>query len=276
MADKQYKLNFRGVRGSRCVSAANVARYGGHTTCVDVQLSPTRWLIIDCGLGLCSLSSELRSKIPLEGFDFDVLMTHYHLDHLIGLSYFEPLYNPSCRFTFRGFPWGEMGVQETLERLLGPPWFPVPLGKTASSKTYVDLTGEPFEIDGLSIRTARVKHPQGATAYRLEHAGGSLVFATDTEHGDAGCEELLSLTHRSDVLIHDAQYTPEEFEGFRGRGHSTWQHAVEVARRAEAAQLILFHHDPERTDEELDRIVEAAGKEFPGAQAAREGMSISF
>jgi phosphoribosyl 1,2-cyclic phosphodiesterase len=213
----------------------------------------------------------------VEGVHFHVLLTHYHWDHVEGLPFFRPLYDPRCSFTFYGFPWQDLGVQQALETGLRPPWFPIPIGDTASSKTFVDLTESAFGVDRISVSTTRLCHPQGARAFRLEHSGRAIVFATDTEHGDGKCDAgLLDLSKGANVLIHDAQYTPEEYDYHRGHGHSTWRHALEVARGSDAEQLILFHHDPDRSDDDLDSVVAQARSEFEHVEGAREGTSLSL
>jgi phosphoribosyl 1,2-cyclic phosphodiesterase len=250
-------------------------RYGGNTTCADVRLSDDEWLILDCGTGIRELHSELPRTAPEGGLRFHVLLTHYHRDHLEGLPFFRPLHDPACSFTFYGFPWEGMGVREALDVGLRPPWFPVPIGDTPAAKSYVDLTGGPFRISGVEVATARLSHPQGSTAYRLERSGRALVFATDTEYGDGERDALLvELSRGADVLIHDAQYTPEEYGDHRGHGHSTWRHALEAARIGSVERLVLFHHDPDRSDDELDAIVRQARSSFPKVEGAREGASV--
>jgi phosphoribosyl 1,2-cyclic phosphodiesterase len=275
MSEKGLKLTFRGVRGSICRAGSDVLRYGGNTTCADIRLTDDEWLILDCGTGMLALHAELPRRPTGKGRHFHVLLTHYHRDHLEGLPFFKPLYDPACSFTFYGFPWGSIGVQEALETGLRPPWFPLPIGETGSSKSYVDLTGTPFRIGSIDVTTARLFHPQGSTAYRLDHSGRSVVFATDTEYGDRDCDAgLVNLSRGASVLIHDAQYTPGEYDDHRGQGHSTWMHALEIARRCDAERLVLFHHDPDRSDDELDAIVEHARSIFAHVECAREGGSL--
>jgi phosphoribosyl 1,2-cyclic phosphodiesterase len=273
--ERRLKLTFRGVRGSICRPGGKFLRYGGNTTCADVRLSEREWLILDCGSGMPELHPELPATVPQGGLRFHVLLTHYHRDHLEGLPFFRPLHDPACSFTFYGFPWESMGVREALETGLRPPWFPVPIGDTPSTKSYVDLTGSPLRIDGIKVSTARLSHPQGSTAYRLERSGGTVVFATDTEYGDDELDaRLVELSRGAKVLIHDAQYTPDEYDDYRGHGHSTWRHAVEIARAGAVERLVLFHHDPERSDDELDAIAEQARSAFAAVECAREGASI--
>lgn len=208
---------------------------------------------------------------------FDVLFTHYHWDHLMGLPFFAPLYEGDSHLAFHGAPYRQRTVQEILETAIGPPWFSVALSDTPSRKDYVNLTGDGIEVGPFAVRTARLSHPQGVTAYRVEHAGGSMVLATDVECGDTGTDpELVALSRNVDVLVHDAQYTPDELPAMRGRGHSSWRQAVETARASGARRLILYHHDPARTDDEIDAVVREAAREFPDVEAAREGSSFEF
>jgi len=208
---------------------------------------------------------------------FDVLFTHYHWDHLQGLPFFGPLYDPGAHFTFHGFPVRERGVRELLETAIGPPWFPVALSDTPSTKHYLDLTSAPLEVGPFLVHSARLSHPQGVTAYRIEHGDGAMVVATDVECGnDEDDAALVALSRDVDVLVHDAQYTPDELPTLRGRGHSSWRQAVDTARRSGARRLILFHHDPRRTDADIDALVREAARELPAVEGAREGSEFEF
>lgn len=268
-------LTFRGVRGSLCRAGKDYFKYGGNTTCLELRMSDTEWLILDCGTGMHALNSELPHRASKEGLHFHVLLTHFHRDHLEGLPFFMPLYDPACSFTFYGFPWADMGVRQVLEEGIRPPWFPLNVGGTASSKDYIDLSGDPLRIGGVEVSMTRLNHPQGSTAYRLDHGGRAVVFATDIEHGDPESDaRLVELSSGVDVLIHDAQYTPAEYDLHRGHGHSTWTGALQAARDCGAKNLVLFHHDPNRSDTELDDIVRQARATFPHVEAAREGNSL--
>lgn len=274
MNEQPLNLTIRGARGSAPTPGPHTLRYGGHTTCLELALSPGHRIIVDCGSGLRSLNADLPRVPSPDGLRFEVFLTHYHSDHLEGLRLFQPLYDARSEFVFHGFRSANGGVQRALEGSMSPPWFPVPLQETASAKRFVDLTGDPVEIEGVRVSSAPVGHPQGAVGYRLERGRGSIAFVTDSEPGDPEVDaSVRELARGAGVLIHDAQYTPDEYEArFRNWGHSSWRHAVEVARESGAKRLVLFHHDPDRTDDELDRIVEQARREFPNTDAAREGM----
>jgi len=277
MKEQSYEVVFRGTRGSRCATGIGFSKYGGNTSCLEVPLADRHRLLLDCGSGLRNLAADLPDPAPTGRLRFDVLLSHYHQDHIEGLPLFDPLYHPDCRFTFYGTPWQDRGVGEILSGILAPPWFPIPFSRTASAKEFVDLTGDPIHLENLSIRMARLCHPQGVTAFRLDHPGGSLVYATDVECGDEKLDgALIELAAGADVLVHDAQFTPEDYEAYRGRGHSSWGHAVAVAHTAGVQRLVLFHHDPDRTDDQVDAILERARAEFPGAMAAKEGDRLSF
>lgn len=277
MSSRPYVLTIRGARGSTPTSGRNIVRYGGNTTCLEVALAPNRRLILDCGSGLRSLHEDLPRDPPPEGREFHVFLTHYHWDHLEGLPFFPPIYDRRSTFVFHGFVHEATDVRSALEGALRPPWFPMSLGETASVKSYVNLGVDTLAVEELQVIPVLLHHPQGIAGYRLEHDGHSVVLATDTERGDPVADAALSaLAHRADVLIHDAQYTPDEYAAKHGWGHSTWEHAVAAARDAEVRRLLLFHHDPERSDDEVDALVEAAREEFPEVEGAREGMTLSL
>jgi phosphoribosyl 1,2-cyclic phosphodiesterase len=253
-----------------------MARYGGNTTCLEIVVGSRRRLLVDCGSGLVGVAAGLTRSGADDPVQFDVFLTHYHLDHLQGLPFFEPLYQARNRFTFYGFaPPGET-LQSAVEGFVRPPWFPVSMRETASQKRYVDLDDAPVRVGGVSVSAVRLSHPQGITAFRLQ-GNRSIVFATDVERGDPSRDAALStLASGADLLIHDAQYTVDEYERRRGWGHSTWRHAVDAAREAGVERLLLFHHDPSRTDEELDEIVTRAREIFPRVSGAREGMRFEL
>jgi ribonuclease BN (tRNA processing enzyme) len=159
-----------------------------------------------------------------------------------------------------------------------PPWFPISIDETPAQKAYVDLVGQDLHIGGLVVSHDGLAHPQGVLAYRIDHDGRSVVIATDTERGDAASDAALARLARDvDVLIHDAQYTPEEYaESYEGWGHSTWSHAVDAAVEAGARRLVLTSHDPERSDEAVDGIVALARSRFASTEAGYEGLVIEI
>jgi phosphoribosyl 1,2-cyclic phosphodiesterase len=249
------------------VSGDAFTRYGGRTTAFAVTAEETS-LILDCGTGLVAVADRAATE-------WHVLLTHYHSDHLQGLQFFEPLFRPGVSFTFYGHRPENMSLRSAIAGYFEPPFFPVTLDETASTKRFVELGSGPISIGSIEVAHSRLNHPQQATAYRLSRGGSSIVVATDHEAGDPKADgALIELAGDADVLVHDAQYTPDDYEAHRGWGHSTWEDAVKAATAAGAGRLVLTSHDPWRSDDEIDSIVAEAQDHFPHVAAAREGMVI--
>ena len=264
----------RGARGSVPVSGPQFARYGGATTCFEIRMATDHRLLVDLGTGALSLHDELPEGSPLH---FSVLFTHLHWDHTLALPFLKPLYSPQSRFDFYGQEVGGMGIEEALDRVMRPPWFPVSFRSTPAHKRFHHLDGSPFRIEDIDVTPARLHHPDGVTAYRFERDGASLVIATDIEHGDPAADQrLLELCRGTDALVSDAQYLPAEYEREKvGWGHSTWRSATTLAEAAGVGHLYLTSHDPARTDEQIDEILTHARDAFPRSDMAREGMTIT-
>ena len=268
------ELVIHGVRGSTPVGGQDTARYGGQTICLSADAGEGRFVMVDLGTGLRAFQAELPPRTG--GYEFHVFLTHYHWDHLQGLPFFLPLYDPGNRFTFYGYPWENMGVEELIAGTFRPPWFPVSLVETEAAKRYVALGEGPVRVGDLQVTWTRLNHPQGVTGYRIDGPAASVVIATDHESGDPEFDQALyELGNGTDVLIHDAQYTDGEYEmHYEGWGHSTWSHAVEAARATGARRLVLISHDPSHGDDAVDQIVADARLEFEHLDAAREGMVL--
>lgn len=278
MADARLALRFWGARGTIPTPNADHLRYGGNTSCLSVALGPHEHLILDCGSGLRMLGRELGPPPAGVSRRFHVLLSHYHFDHLEGLPYFPPLYDPRSRFTFHGFDPEGSSVRRALEEFVRAPYFPVAFAGAPAERECVAIGREPLSVGPLRIASLPLNHPDGSLAWRLDHGPSRVVYATDHEHGhpdiDAALEEF---SRGADALIYDATYIPAEYESLRrGWGHSTWYAAVSLARAAEVRRLVLFHHHSEHTDDELDRLLAVARAEFPSTDLAAEGMQLLF
>lgn len=260
-----------GARGSMAVSGPRYMRYGGDTSCYHVEVEPGHHLLIDGGTGLRRLETLLGPP-PLR---FTVLFTHYHLDHLQGLPLFSPLYERANRFDFLGVRRGGMGAAEALHLLLRPPLFPVPYDEVPARCRFADLI-RPLELGSLRITSVPLRHPGGATGFRLAGESRSVVLASDHEAGDERMDAgLAAFAARADVLLHDSQYTEDQVRGPQaGWGHSACLAAAVAAERAEVAHLVLTSHDPERSDDEVDALVARVRARFPSTEAARPGLSF--
>lgn len=259
----------RGSRGSSPVDGPAFARYGGATTCFELDLdAPELVVLIDAGSGALSLVRE-RERAPR---DTVVLFTHLHLDHIIGLPFLPWLYDPAAHFDLVGRRHDGVDVADGLSAAFRPPLFPVAFTGTPSTKAYHELTGT-VTLHGLTIRGADLFHPGGVTGYRIEGPGFVLAVLTDVERGEDSDRAAREIARGADVLVHDAQYLPTE-TGKKGWGHSTWEDAVSVAGDAGVHRLLLTSHDPTRTDDEVDAILAAARRRFPRTDAATGRIAL--
>lgn len=245
--------------------------YGGRTTSFMLTWPGNHTAFVDAGTGLAAFDDLVEDHAD----HYDILITHYHLDHLQGLQFFRPLYREGTTFAFHGHTPPGLTVEEAVAGVSQAPWFPLPLDATLSDKTFLPVE-ESFAIGPIQVSSAMLNHPQGVTGYRLEGPQRTVVVATDHEAGDPAADaRLLDLAAAADVLIHDAQYTPGEYaELYTGWGHSTWEHAVAAATAAGVGSLVLTSHDPSHTDADVDEILAKARAVFPETHAAFEGMQI--
>ncbi|MBW1787695.1 MAG: MBL fold metallo-hydrolase, partial [Deltaproteobacteria bacterium] len=240
------KITFWGTRGSTPTPGKNTTLYGGNTTCLEVDLESKRKIIIDAGTGLRPLGTKLIAES--EKVDIFLLMTHVHWDHIWGFPFFEPLYNPSTKISIDGCQTCISGLISTFDHRVMDGVFPVAFKDVPADLRYFEvLKEEALYIDDVVIDAINLHHPQGGFAYRLEENGKSLVFMTDNEITAGNLPpEQIEFCRGADILIHDAQYTPEEMDLRKGWGHSDYATALDLAEKAEAKRLILTHHDPKR------------------------------
>ncbi|WP_437896963.1 MBL fold metallo-hydrolase [Sorangium sp. So ce124] len=270
------EIKFWGVRGSIASPGPETAAVGGNTSCVEVRCGSSR-IILDAGTGVRKLGDALLREGPVEA---TVLLSHLHWDHIQGLPFFVPAYLPSSRLSIVGSAHGIGSLREVLSTQMAAPSFPVRMDELGAQIAVREARpGEAFDVGEVHVRIAKLNHPGGVLAYRVEHEGRSVVYATDTEHYACVDPALRTLADGADVLIYDAQYTPEEYRGDGGRskvgwGHSTYVAGAEIARACGARKLILFHHDPQRTDAGVAEIERLSRELFPASVAAREGLCI--
>jgi phosphoribosyl 1,2-cyclic phosphodiesterase len=282
------KLSFWGVRGSTPTVDPATWRYGGNTPCLELTAPDGTQFILDCGTGLRVLGS--RWTAPSAGViasgvrnpETHILVTHYHWDHIQGVPFFAPLYSENNAFHFYSFRSKHLGrdsLKQVFETQMATPYFPVNMSAMTAKKKFMEVSGGDSFIIGENKITARyINHPQGCLGYRIETPGGTVVYATDNEPGDAKLDqELRELAAGADIFINDAQYTPEQLATTRkGWGHSSWREGVKVAREAGAKTLVLFHHDPDSSDRMVDGLLRQAREEFDSVFAASEGMVIKL
>lgn len=273
---QEFSVRFWGVRGSIACPGEHYQRYGGNTSCLEVRCDG-RLLIFDAGTGLRGLGDSLCGN---GGIECNLFLTHTHIDHLNGIPFFAPMFNPQNRLRlWAGHLQPERTLHQTLGQFMAAPLFPVPPEAFAANVSFHDFTaGETIEpYPSLKIRTAPLNHPNGATGYRLDCHGRSICYITDTEHlDDQPDENILGLIDRADLVIYDSTYTDAEFPAHRTWGHSTWQEGARLCDLAGAKRLVIFHHDPAHDDAFMDQIAEEAEQTRPGTVVAREGLVLKL
>jgi phosphoribosyl 1,2-cyclic phosphodiesterase len=272
------QIRFWGVRGSTPTPEPRNSRYGGNTSCLEVRLADNTVIILDCGSGMRSLGKSLQNEFGDRAINAWLYLTHFHWDHIQGIPFFLPLYQRGNQFMFHSVMRTGSGLKDAIEGQMANPYFPVNMGVMAAKRRFSNLDGKPVTLKGATLRSAPLNHPQGCVGYRIEADGGTFVLATDNEPGSPVHDEALAnLARDADVLVYDAQYTPEQLAGDRkGWGHSSWLAGVQIAKQCNVKKLILFHHDPDSDDTQVDSLVVNAREEFPETWAANEGLTISL
>lgn len=281
------KLFIGGVRGGNTVADPAFARYGGDTTSFLVEGGGGERVIIDAGSGIRSVHARLTASNP----DFRsvlLLFSHFHLDHLCGLSSFPPMYNEEWTIELASRVFEDLTVDDICSSFVNPPIWPLPLDEMKASKVFRILDAESMETPsaygGLNIRWCPLHHPGGSTAFRIDEASSdtSVVVATDVEWGESSEEEKALLeglcrTPRSaDVLVFDGKCAPDQYEPYRGWGHSTWMEGIELAQRCGVKRLLITHHGTDMDDDACDARDEQIRAAWSAAQLAKQGEVIEI
>ncbi|ACY16140.1 MBL fold metallo-hydrolase [Haliangium ochraceum] len=275
-----FEIQFHGVRGSLASPGIHTAAVGGHTSCIEIGVAGRR-IVLDAGTGLAALGDRILTLGDLAR-PTTILLSHVHWDHIQGIPFFKPIYIAGSEIEIISGPNGFMPLAEVLRRQMSPPFFPVAFDELSAEVRARDVgIGARFMVGEVQVTVARLNHPDPVYGYRLDYDGHALVYATDTEHYSCVDPTLRALAQGADVLIYDAQYTPEEYRGDQGPakvgwGHSTFEAAAELARQADVERLVLFHHDPARSDAQVEAIERRARLCFPNTVAAREHMMITI
>lgn len=247
-----------GARGSIPVSGQEYIKYGGDTTCIEIRSKNGRVIIIDAGTGIRRLGKDLL----VQGlYDYDLIFTHAHWDHIMGFPFFRPLYSDRTSLRVHGCPFTEEFVRTMLSRIMSPPNFPVTYGDLLAHIAYSDGCPEKFQIDSVTVMPIDISHPGGGKGYKFIEEGRSFVFLTDhelgyTHPGGLPRESYLQFCAGADLLVLDAEFTGEEYGRHRSWGHSSYLDTLNLAMEAGVKQLALFHINQDRTDRAMDKIVE--------------------
>ncbi len=273
--ESKVTLRCWGTRGSIPSPGPATARYGGNTTCVEVNVDGRR-LVFDAGSGMRPLGHDMLKDGAV--LDTPIFLTHFHWDHIQGFPFFVPLYVPGMELRILGPKQNNIDVRSLFAGQMGPIYFPVPFSALAANLTFDHINEGTWEGHGIRLHTMRVKHPSYVIGYRIEAEGKVICFIPDDEIegdsydvGEGWRERLVEFVSGADLLIHDSMYTDEEYPTRLGWGHSTFSQSLKLAEDAGVKRLLFFHHDPERSDDQLDEIVEGIR-----ADAASRGCTVEF
>jgi phosphoribosyl 1,2-cyclic phosphodiesterase len=274
-----------GTRGSIPSPGPSTVRFGGNTSCFEVRHRGAR-LIFDAGTGIRPLGTDLVEKGPNS---IHIFLTHFHWDHIQGFPFFAPLYDPEDTITVVGPKQRDIDVQNLFAGQMGPIYFPVPFSVVAAVMEFEHLNEGIYEVGDAVLDVLRVKHPSYVLGYRIRLGGQTICFIPDNEIEGEGYEvgggwdrRIRDFVADADLLIHDAMYTEDEYRSRVGWGHSAYEQAVRLAEEGGVKRLLLFHHDPTRSDDDLDSIVarlrDAAEARGSGIEldAAAEGVQIAL
>jgi ribonuclease BN (tRNA processing enzyme) len=253
------RIRIWGSRGSIATPVSETSRYGGNTSCIEVRLDDETLLILDAGTGARGLGVALLEDPPAR---IDLLLTHLHVDHVEGLGAFEPIWRPETDLHIWGPASPVASLDERIARYFSPPLFPIHLSEVPARCTFHDAPDGASWIGSSRVRSDPIQHPGPTVGYRIEADGKVLTYLTDHEPAlgvdlRATPPEWISgfgLASGADVLVHDTQYTPAEYEDRFGFGHSSSDHVAVFAEKAGVDRLVLFHHDPMHDDAQLDEI----------------------
>jgi ribonuclease BN (tRNA processing enzyme) len=275
------RLRIWGARGSLAAPGPETVRYGGNTSCIEVRDERGGLIVLDSGTGIRGLGLSLHDAPDR----IDILLSHLHLDHLEGLGFFAPLWDAGTELHIWGPSSPVRSLSDRLAQYLSPPLFPVRLAEVPARITLHDAPDESWQLGGVTVRASAIVHRGPTVGYRLEEGGRTVAYLTD--HEPARVADLSSmpswwisgyaLAAGADVLIHDCQYTDEEYPLRAGFGHSSAQHVADFARIAGVGRLLLFHHDPNHDDAELEAIRDRVRSLWDGSvELAREGDELAL
>ncbi len=277
--DADFLIRFWGVRGSIACGGPDYAVYGGNTSCLEMRVGG-HVLIFDGGTGIRPLGEALTAEGALTSA---IYLSHTHFDHICGLPFFGPLFDPKNHFDiWSGHLAPPLSTRDAVASLMSAPVLPIDPDIFAAEVNFRDFkAGETLRpLEGVTLRTLPLNHPNGATGYRVEHDGRSVCYLTDLEHhGPTPDPALVAFAQSADILIYDASYTETEYAQRHGFGHSTWNAGLALARAARVGLYVPFHHDPAHTDAIMAGIeaeaVAAAEKAGIACRFARERMVLA-
>ncbi len=277
------KVKFWGVRGSIPVPGPKTIKYGGNTSCVELNCDG-KIVILDSGTGIRALGLDIMNRdIVKESRKnaLNIFFSHVHWDHIQGFPFFRPAFYPEFEINLYSSLHSDVDIECALRGQMIAPYFPIRLEDMSASINFKDIkSGETIKIGNIVVESVSLNHPNGSLGYKIICENKSVAYICDHEHTEESKQRLVDFLKNTNLVIFDAHYTPEEYsgsdgdDGRKGWGHGTWEDAVKLCREANIDQLILTHHG--REDLEIERIELMTQKEFPNAVAAYEGLEIGL
>lgn len=251
-------IRCHGARGSIPVSGKEFSIYGGDTTCIEVRSKNDEIIIVDAGSGIRHLGNLLLKE---QRFEYTLLFTHSHWDHILGFPFFKPLYDEKTRIELLGCPLAQGDIQKLLTRSMSAPYFPLPFDQLKANIHYTPECALNYSIDTIEVSFIKLSHPNLGAGYKFVENGKTFAFITDNElgyrhRGGRSFQEYADFAAHADLLIHDAEYTPSQYKTTKAWGHSTYTDALKLAMAADVRQFGLFHHNQDRPDADIDAMVE--------------------
>jgi len=279
------RVTFFGVRGSCPCSGPEYVRYGGNTACVAVEIGDEPPIVLDLGTGLRPLGHALEERYgPDHPVEVTAFLSHLHWDHIIGLPFCTPLLREGGRMDVFGPPQDGGSLHDIIDRVVKPPFFPVQVKELQGKIEFHEVSDDVLVVGSAKVLVRQVPHVGTTLGFRIEAGDAAVAFVSDHQAPENRAEvdsAVLKLCDGADLVIHDAQYTEEEYRAKATWGHSTVGYAVHVAAEAGGRRLALFHHDPRHTDDDIDRLLDVAratddASRLDGVLVAGEGLTIDL
>ncbi len=278
------KITCWGARGSIPVSGTEYTKYGGDTTCIEVRSGDNDVVIIDAGTGIRKLGNKLMAG---NDANLNILFTHAHWDHLMGFPFFKPIYSKKTTIRLYGCAYTQQSIEKVLSKSMMAPYFPVDFSQLQAAIVPRTVCEERFTIGPLEITPIQLSHPNRGIGYKFTEDGKTFVFLTDNEltlrhPGGMEYADYVRFCTGADLMVHDAEYTKEQYAITKGWGHSVYTDALRLALEAGAKQFGLFHHNQDRSDADLDRMVDDCNSIAAGERAGlrcyglEAGMEIAL
>jgi len=247
-----------GARGSIAVSGPEYFKYGGDTTCLEIRTKNDEIIIVDAGTGIRKLGNELLNEGRQK---LNVIFTHAHWDHILGFPFFRPIYVEGTHITFFGCPFAQQSVKDLIAKSMNPPYFPVNFDDIKAKIVFRGACKETFTIDSVTISPILLSHPNKGLGYKFTEDDKSFVFLTDNElmfkhPGGLEYSDYVDFCSNAHLLMHDSEFRQSEYPLKKGWGHSVYTDALQLALDAGVQEFGLFHHNQDRTDRELDEMVD--------------------